>query len=37
MNIEQRLGGCIDRMAYWAKGVAAKLDNLGTRVGDEDE
>jgi hypothetical protein len=34
MDMEQRLGGRIDRMAHWAKGVVAKLDDLGTRVGD---
>jgi hypothetical protein len=34
MDMEQRLGGHIDRMAQWAKSVAAKIDDLGTRVGD---
>jgi hypothetical protein len=34
MDLEQRLGGRIDRMAQWAKGVVARIDNLDTRVGD---
>jgi hypothetical protein len=34
MDMEQRLGGRIDRMAHWARGVAARLDDLDTRMGD---
>ena len=33
MDMEQRLGGRIDRMAQWAKGVVAKIENLDERVG----
>ncbi|MEI8165387.1 MAG: phage antirepressor N-terminal domain-containing protein [Chloroflexales bacterium] len=33
MDLEQRLGGRIDRMAHWAKGVVAKIDDLDARVG----
>jgi hypothetical protein len=33
MDMEQRLGGRIDRMAQWAKGVVAKIDDLDQRVG----
>jgi hypothetical protein len=33
MDMEQRLGGRIDRMAHWAKGVVAKIDDLDARVG----
>lgn len=32
MDLEQRLDGRIDRMAHWAKGVVAKIDDLDTRV-----
>ena len=34
MDLEQRLGGRIDRMAQWAKGVVAKMEDLDARVGD---
>jgi len=34
MDMEQRLGGRIDRMAHWARGAAARLDDLDTRMGD---
>lgn len=34
MDMEQRLGGRIDRMAHWAKGVVTRLDDLDTRIGD---
>lgn len=34
MDMEQRLGGRIDRMAHWAKGVVTRLDDLDVRLGD---
>ena len=34
MDMEQRLGGRIDRMGQWAKGVANRLDTIDTRLGD---
>jgi hypothetical protein len=33
MDLEQRLGGRIDRMAQWAKGVVARIEDLDARVG----
>ena len=33
MDLEQRLGGRIDRMAQWAKGVVARIEDLDERVG----
>jgi hypothetical protein len=32
MDLEQRLDGRIDRMAHWAKGVVARIDDLEGRV-----
>lgn len=34
MAMEERLGGRIDRMAHWAKGVASRLDGVEGRLGD---